>query len=245
MKFSLLIALFLSISSLYGVEDTGNIVAYSPASQSSTNQTTRRTIINTPPPQTMTLMPIIQNPDCASPQYITSDFCRTSLVNTQPIQTIAVVPNVQNFDCNSPRYITTEACRRTVIHTPPPVTVVPVVPIIQNQTCTNQSFLARNSCVRINVVGQGVAPTNTISPAQAFALAKRAAIGDSYRLIAEKLKGVNVDGHDYIKNMVVRSSTVRTAVNAMIRNANITETTFKDGLCEVEMEISVYHSQFY
>ena len=96
----------------------------------------------------------------------------------------------------------------------------------------------------IDVVGQGVAPANTTSPAQAYALAKRAAIADAYRLIAEKVKGVNVDGQDVIKNMTVKRSTVRTSVQAMVRNANIVETTFKDGLCEIEMEIVLSYSNF-
>lgn len=98
--------------------------------------------------------------------------------------------------------------------------------------------------IRINVVGQGVAPMTTASPAQAYALAKRAAIADAYRLIAEKVKGVRVEGQDVIKNMMVKRSTVRTYVDAMIRDANAIETTFKDGLCEVEMEIVLSHSQF-
>ena len=98
--------------------------------------------------------------------------------------------------------------------------------------------------VRINVVGQGVSPSHTDSPAQAYALAKRAAIADSYRLIAEKVKGVRVEGQDLIKNMMVQRSTVRTYVDAMIRDANVVETTFKEGLCEVEMEIVLSYSQF-
>ncbi len=104
--------------------------------------------------------------------------------------------------------------------------------------------LAENRPILISVVGQGVAPTNTTSPAQAYALAKRAAVADAYRLIAEKVKGVRVDGQDYIKNMMVKRSTIRTSVDAMIRNANVVETTFKEGLCEVEMEITLSHSQF-
>ncbi len=107
-----------------------------------------------------------------------------------------------------------------------------------------EEVLSPNKEVRISVVGQGVAPMNTISPAQAYALAKRAAVGDAYRLIAEKVKGVRVDGQDLIKNMMVKRSTVRTSVDAMIRDANIVETTFKEGLCEVEMEIVLSHSQF-
>ena len=104
--------------------------------------------------------------------------------------------------------------------------------------------LSKNSNIRISVTGQGVAPMNTSSPAQAYALAKRAATADAYRLIAEKVKGVRIDGQDLIKNMMVKRSTVRTSVQAMVRNANIVETTFKEGLCEVEMEITLSRAQF-
>jgi hypothetical protein len=101
-----------------------------------------------------------------------------------------------------------------------------------------------NDKMIISVLGQGVAPVNTSSPAQAYALAKRAATADAYRLIAEKVKGVKIEGQDLIKNMMVKRSSVRTSVAAMVRNANLVETTFKEGLCEVEMEITLYHSQF-
>ncbi len=108
----------------------------------------------------------------------------------------------------------------------------------------NENILSENEELRISVTGQGVAPTNTSSPAQAYALAKRAAIADAYRMIAEKVKGVRIDGQDLIKNMMVKRSEVRTSVKAMVRNANVVETTFKEGLCEVEMEILISHSQF-
>ena len=111
-------------------------------------------------------------------------------------------------------------------------------------TKQKEDILSVHKPLLISVVGQGVAPVNTSSPAQAYALAKRAATADAYRLIAEKVKGVNVDGQDLIKNMMVKRSTVRTSVQAMVRNANIVETTFKDGLCEVEMEITLSHSDF-
>jgi len=115
----------------------------------------------------------------------------------------------------------------------------------QHETSYLQSaVLKQNKQLLISVVGQGVAPTNTSSPAQAYALAKRAAVADAYRLIAEKVKGVKVDGQDYIKNMMVKRSTIRTFVSAMVKNANVVETTFKEGLCEVEMEIMLSHSQF-
>jgi len=108
----------------------------------------------------------------------------------------------------------------------------------------NAPILKKNSPMRVTVTGQGVAPVNTSSPAQAYALAKRAAIADAYRLLAEKIKGVHVEGQDLIKNMMVKRSSVRTSVAAIIRNANTVETTFKEGLCEVEMEVTISYSQF-
>ena len=99
--------------------------------------------------------------------------------------------------------------------------------------------------IRINVTGQGVAPTMTSSPAQAYALAKRAAIADAYRLLAEKVKGVRIEGSDKIKNMMVQRSEVRTFVDAVIAEAEIIETVFKDGLCEVEMELSIDPKQWH
>jgi len=133
--------------------------------------------------------------------------------------------------------------------------VKPIIPEVQKVEVINpvelaekpkkeEDVLDENQDIIISVVGQGVAPMNTSSPAQAYALAKRAAVADAYRLIAEKVKGVRIDGQDLIKNMMVKRSTVRTSVKAMVRNANIVETTFKEGLCEVEMEIILSHSDF-
>lgn len=99
--------------------------------------------------------------------------------------------------------------------------------------------MTKTSITRLVVKGQGVAPAFTQSPAQAFALAKRAAMVDAYRLLGEKIQGVKVEGQDLIKNMMVKRSQVRTEVNAMIKEATVTETEFKDGLCEVEVELIV------
>jgi hypothetical protein len=107
-----------------------------------------------------------------------------------------------------------------------------------------QNILKPNYELHINVIGQGVAPMHTSSPAQAFALAKRAAIADGYRLIAEKINGVKVDGQDTVKNMMVTRSSVKTSVSAIVKNATVLETNFKDGLCEVEMEATLFYSQF-
>lgn len=107
-----------------------------------------------------------------------------------------------------------------------------------------EPVLRNGSNMRVSVSGLGVAPAFTSSPAQAYAMAKRAAMVEAYRLIAERINGVRIEGQDTIKNMVVKRSTVRANVSAMIRNATVVETTFKDGMCEVEMEVMLKHSQF-
>ncbi|QSZ40617.1 hypothetical protein GJV85_00275 [Sulfurimonas aquatica] len=100
------------------------------------------------------------------------------------------------------------------------------------------------SMVTISVTGQGVAPSFATSPAQAYALAKRAAMADAYRLLAEQIKGVKIEGKDTIKNMAIKSSVVNTRVAAMIKNAKVVETTFKDSMCEVEMEVTINKADF-
>ena len=106
------------------------------------------------------------------------------------------------------------------------------------------NVLKVNETMRVSVVGQGVAPLNTSSPAQSYGMAKRAAIVEAYRLIAEKIDGVYIEGQDTIKNMMVQRSSLQTQVSAIVQNADIVETTFKDGVCEVEMEIVLNHNQF-
>lgn len=109
--------------------------------------------------------------------------------------------------------------------------------------CVEPILKSENELV-ITVIGQGVAPSVTASPAQAYALAKRSAIVDGYRQIAEKVAGVHVEGQDSIKNLMLTSSSTRTSVEAFVKGANITNTTFKEGLCEVEMEIALSYSRF-
>lgn len=107
-----------------------------------------------------------------------------------------------------------------------------------------ESILKVNETMRISVVGQGVAPLNTSSPAQSYGMAKRAAIVEAYRLIAEKIDGVYIQGQDTIKNMMIKRSTLRTQVSSIVHNADIVETNFKDGVCEVEMETVLKYNQF-
>jgi hypothetical protein len=87
------------------------------------------------------------------------------------------------------------------------------------------------------VYGEGIAPQNTISPAQAIALAKRAAITDGYRQLGEKLYGVKINSTETIRDAMLKDSRITAQVNALIKNATVTDATFKDGLYSVRMEI--------
>lgn len=89
------------------------------------------------------------------------------------------------------------------------------------------------------VNGEGIAPQNTVSPAQAMALAKRAAIADAYRQMAEKLYGVQINAKDTIKNAALFDSRIVSQVNGLVRDATITENTFKDGMFTVRMELTM------
>jgi len=100
-------------------------------------------------------------------------------------------------------------------------------------------YLKNNPDRVFAVNGEGIAPQNTVSPAQAMALAKRAAVADAYRQMAEKLYGVQINAKDTIKNAALYDSRIVSQVNGLVKDASITEHTFKDGLFIVRMELKM------
>ncbi|RGS70757.1 LPP20 family lipoprotein [Mitsuokella sp. AF21-1AC] len=93
----------------------------------------------------------------------------------------------------------------------------------------------------ITVEGTGVAPTSAMSGIQARMLARRAAVVDAYRQMAEIIKGVNVDSDTTVENMMVTSDVTKTHVSALIRGAKIvSEKALDDGGYMVTMEIPMY-----
>ena len=90
-----------------------------------------------------------------------------------------------------------------------------------------------------SAIGEGIPPQNTVSQAQALALAKRAALADAYRQLAGKLYGIRVNSRENVKDAMLRSSLITTYVNGLIKNANITGEGFKDGLYTVEVELKI------
>lgn len=103
----------------------------------------------------------------------------------------------------------------------------------------NSPILRGRKIMTISSKGLGVAPVNTISPAQALALAKRAAVVDAYRQLGEKMYGIRIDAKDTIRDMASRSSIVKTRLTAVIRNAEIVDETYNNGLYEITMELKL------
>ena len=95
---------------------------------------------------------------------------------------------------------------------------------------------------KIRVEGLGIAPADARG-AQAEALARRAALSDAYRQLAEQINGVNVDATTTVESMMLMNTTVRTHVTALIKGAQIIdEDARRDGSYVITMEIPVYGS---
>ncbi len=101
------------------------------------------------------------------------------------------------------------------------------------------SFLNSEPVKDFIVTGEGIAPRNTISPAQAIALAKRAAVADAYRQLGAKLYGVKINAKDTVEDAALKDSKIITQVNGLIKDAYIVDTSFKNGLYRVKMELKI------
>ena len=109
----------------------------------------------------------------------------------------------------------------------------------------NPPLLKPSNIITIRAIGMGVAPERATSKAQQIVLAKRAAIIDGYRQLGEKMYGIRINAKDVIKDAVVKSSIVRTQLYAQVRNAEVVETMYKDGLMQVEMEVKLDGRRWY
>ena len=94
---------------------------------------------------------------------------------------------------------------------------------------------------KITVQGMGVAPTYAVNAIQARMLARRAAVVDAYRQLAEMVKGVNVDSETTVENMMVTSDVTKTKVTDLIEGArSVSEQAVDGGGYTVTMEMSVF-----
>ena len=94
----------------------------------------------------------------------------------------------------------------------------------------------------IQVTGTGVAnPNMATTPAHASMMARRAAIADAYRQLAEAVNGVQVDAETTVEQMMLTSDVVRTRISAVIRGATVvSEGELAGGGYSVTMEIPLF-----
>jgi len=86
----------------------------------------------------------------------------------------------------------------------------------------------------ITAVGIGAPPANPANPAQARAMAERAAQVVAYRNLLEAVKGVRVDSQTTVENFMVTSDVIRTQVSGFVQGAMIMDKKYmSDGSVEV------------
>lgn len=98
----------------------------------------------------------------------------------------------------------------------------------------------KGSNAAIEVWGVGYAPAN-VPAARGQALARRAAMVDGYRQLAETIEGVQVDSETTMRDLAIESDVVKTNVKALVKGAHIVdEHNNEDGSYSVKMTIPMF-----
>ncbi len=88
----------------------------------------------------------------------------------------------------------------------------------------------------VRATGIGAPPAQPVNAAQARAMAQRAAFVVALRNLLETVKGVRVDSESVVENFMVKSDTIRTRVDGIVKGARIVNTHYlTDGSVEVEV----------
>lgn len=86
----------------------------------------------------------------------------------------------------------------------------------------------------VSATGIGAPPALSANPAQARAMAERAAFVVALRNLLEAVKGVRVDSETVVENFMTKSDVIKTRVDGIVRGARIAKTSYlSDGSVEV------------
>lgn len=90
----------------------------------------------------------------------------------------------------------------------------------------------------IEAVGTGAPPEHTYGKPQARPMALRAAQVDAYRNLLETVQGVQIDSKTTVKDFVVESDVINTAISGMVKGAKIIKKEYmSDGTVEVTVRM--------
>lgn len=100
----------------------------------------------------------------------------------------------------------------------------------------------KGAAADIEVWGVGLAPAN-MPATRGQALARRAAMVDAYRQLAETVEGVNVDSETTMKDLAIESDVVKANVKALVKGARVVDEHINaDGSYSVKMSLPMFGS---
>lgn len=89
--------------------------------------------------------------------------------------------------------------------------------------------------------GHGFAPANVENVYRGRSFARRAAIVDAYRNLAEQVKEIHVTAETTVESLIVSGDIVKTKVDAVIRDSKIVSEEYgEDGSCVVVVAVPIY-----
>lgn len=92
----------------------------------------------------------------------------------------------------------------------------------------------------ITVKGIGVAPPDAINAVQGTMMARRTALMDGYRQLAEVIKGVQVTSESTAENFILQSDVMSTKIDAVIQGAQVIAEEAVTGGYEVTMCVPMF-----
>lgn len=92
----------------------------------------------------------------------------------------------------------------------------------------------------VTAEGTGLPPEG-MPAARGKVLARRAAIVDGYRQLAETVQGLSLDAETTVQDLVLASDVVNTKVSAVVKGARVVSQEYmEDGTCIVKMAVPLY-----